>query len=211
MQPALAGIAVGTGAFALLLGPAVLVQRRAYGRVHLSRLAVIAALCVYVAALLAYTVVPDDAMAALCASRSGGKLRLVPLHSLREAIAAWGGDAGSAPASWSAWQLAMNVLLFVPLGVFARSLFGRGIGAATGIGLLVSLACEATQYTGFWGLYSCGIRVADVDDVLTNTLGTALGALLGPLLLGSWLPRARDLKRRMRERIGLPPDDPAGR
>ncbi|MFC0675092.1 VanZ family protein [Brachybacterium hainanense] len=210
LEPARAGIVTGSGVFLLLLPVIVVVQRRSFGRIHLTRMLLIAALCIYASALLAYTVVPSPDMAELCRTRIGGKLRLRPLHSITEIIVQHEGmSTWRALVSWGAWQLAMNVALFIPFGVFARGLFGRGVLGTTLLGMLISLLFEATQYTGFWGLYSCGIRVADIDDVLSNTLGTLIGALLGPLLLGDWLPRAHDLKQRMRANIGL--DRPGGR
>ncbi|WP_454115939.1 VanZ family protein [Microbacterium aurum] len=50
-------------------------------------------------------------------------------------------------------QLALNVLLFVPLGFFIRVLGGRGVVVALLAGLGVSLVIETTQLTGVWGLY----------------------------------------------------------
>jgi glycopeptide antibiotics resistance protein len=204
VQPALAGIGVGSVAFVLLLLPLVLVQKRSFGRIHLSRLAVVAALCVYGATLVAYTVVPDADTAQLCETRRGGKLQPIPLDSLAWILRTWHTSGlRAALTTFNTFQLAMNVLLFVPLGIFLRSFFHQSIPATVGIGFLVSLLIEATQYTGFWWIYSCGIRVADVDDLITNTAGTLVGALIGPLVRGSWLPHAHDLKETLRERVGL--------
>lgn len=43
------------------------------------------------------------------------------------------------------------------------------------LGLALSLTVELTQITGIWGFYSCAFRKFDVDDLLLNTLGVALG------------------------------------
>jgi glycopeptide antibiotics resistance protein len=77
---------------------------------------------------------------------------------------------------------AFNIALFVPLGMFLRHLFGRGVLATIGIGFLVSLFVELTQLTGNWFLYPCAYRHFDVDDLMANTAGAGLGALLAPLL-----------------------------
>ena len=74
-------------------------------------------------------------------------------------------------------QLALNVLLFVPLGFFIRVLGGRGVVVALLAGLGVSLVIETTQLTGVWGLYPSAYRVFDVDDLLTNTAGAVVGSL----------------------------------
>lgn len=79
-------------------------------------------------------------------------------------------------------QVALNVLLFVPLGLFARHLFGAGKLTGVGLGALVSLLIEVTQLTGIWGLYDCAYRLFDVDDLIANTAGAAVGVFLAPLL-----------------------------
>lgn len=75
-----------------------------------------------------------------------------------------------------------NIVLFVPLGWLtavvvlyaptAQVLVGLRRGVLSG--LLLSLAIEVSQY--FLG------RAADVDDVLLNTAGALLGALIGAAL-----------------------------
>ncbi|WP_033289962.1 VanZ family protein [Amycolatopsis jejuensis] len=80
-------------------------------------------------------------------------------------------------------QAAMNVLLFVPLGFFARTLWRRGLVGALAIGGLVSLAVEITQLTANFGTAPFVYRIFDVDDLMTNTFGAGLGWLIGALLL----------------------------
>lgn len=80
-------------------------------------------------------------------------------------------------------QVLLNVLLFVPLGVFVGLVLRRGVLVAMLVGLALSLAIETTQRTGVWGFYGCAYRTFDVDDLLVNTLGAAVGALVAwPLL-----------------------------
>ena len=42
-------------------------------------------------------------------------------------------------------------------------------------GFGLSLTVELTQLTGLWGLYPCPYRQFDVDDLILNTTGVALG------------------------------------
>ncbi|MGX6508470.1 VanZ family protein [Rhodococcus sp. SJ-2] len=79
-------------------------------------------------------------------------------------------------------QLALNVLLFVPLGFFLRTLGGRGMVTAGAVGLGLSAFIEFTQLTGVWGLYPCAYRVFDVDDLLTNTVGAIAGSMVALLV-----------------------------
>ncbi|GHJ40216.1 VanZ family protein [Streptomyces sp. TS71-3] len=71
-----------------------------------------------------------------------------------------------------------NLLLLLPLGIFMRYHFRRGMAAAVVAGFGVSLFFELTQGTGLWGIYPCPYRLFDVDDLLTNTGGAAVGWLL---------------------------------
>ena len=72
----------------------------------------------------------------------------------------------------------MNVVLFYPVGLVAgaaKEPMGKRwkrVLLLAALGSLVSVAVEVIQYTGQLGL-------AEVDDVIHNTLGVALGALIG--------------------------------
>jgi len=91
---------------------------------------------------------------------------------------------------WSSWpftpdgevgraDILANVLLYIPLGLFAatRLRLGRvNRGVAFGVSLVhgfaLTVAVEAVQFYLI-------TRVCDAQDVLSNTLGTAIGAALG--------------------------------
>lgn len=68
-------------------------------------------------------------------------------------------------------QMTLNVLLFVPLGAMLMFWGRRSIGGAALIGYGVSLLIEGSQL--MWAN-----RIFDVDDLITNTTGTALGWLV---------------------------------
>jgi len=78
------------------------------------------------------------------------------------------------------WQpgrvLVGNVLAFAPFGVFLPILWPgrRSLISVVGAGLAISLALEAVQL-GLSLLIGAPYRVADVDDVIINVLGVALG------------------------------------
>ena len=69
-------------------------------------------------------------------------------------------------------SMLMNVFLFVPLGLSLPYVFGGGtakrILLTILIGFLLSVIVEAIQYFGNLGM-------AETDDVICNTLGTAIG------------------------------------
>ena len=178
----------GTVVFLGVLVPAVLVQYSAYGRLSLTRLLGTAALSVYGVALVAYTLLPlpDPSV---CVGRNGGALQVIPGAVIADIARIVGENGiGSSFALATIAQPLLNIVLFIPLGLLVRAMTGRGIPTAILLGLAASLLIETTQYTGLWGIYDCGYRVADVDDLLTNTAGALVGAVAAPFVAG-WVPR----------------------
>jgi glycopeptide antibiotics resistance protein len=76
-------------------------------------------------------------------------------------------------------QVLLNIALFVPLGFLARKLSLRG---AVGTGFAFSLLIEITQLTANFGTAPFVYRIFDVDDLLTNTAGAALGWMVANLV-----------------------------
>lgn len=71
----------------------------------------------------------------------------------------------------------MNLVLCAAIGVAAGPLV-RGWLVTVALGAGMSLLIELTQMTAFWGLYPCPYRQLDVDDLILNTAGVAIGAAL---------------------------------
>ena len=159
------GVLVGTALFV----PFVAVSYRRRGRLTLGRSALWAAALVYFLSIWTYTLLPlPDAAFYACAGVNLDVFAFV--DDLR---------AARSVTDFAVLQLALNVLLFLPLGFFLRVLGGRGILTALLVGFGVSLVIETTQLTGVWGIYPCAYRVFDVDDLLMNTLGAATSARSG--------------------------------
>lgn len=194
--PASVGLIGGPVLFALIFLPVVLVQSRRYGRLSGRRLLVAAALSVYGVALVAYTLLPlPSGTAEWCARYGIDGAQLRPFAFVADIRRETAGLGASATLrSRSVLQVAFNVLLFVPWGVAVRRYFDRGVLTTVLSGLVASVLVEVTQYTGVFGLVGCAYRVADVDDVMANTLGAAIGAVVAPLVL-VWMPRSSDLAR----------------
>ena len=64
-----------------------------------------------------------------------------------------------------------NIVLFIPFGFFCRRLFGIGRKQTILLGLLTSVLIESTQLI-------CGLGTFEVDDLITNTLGTVVGSIV---------------------------------
>ncbi|AUG28209.1 MULTISPECIES: VanZ family protein [Microbacterium] len=167
-------VAIGIGFVVgiVLFVPFVALSYRRRGRLTVGRFALWAAALVYFWAIWTYTLLPlPDAEVYACAGVNLDVWAFV--DDLRGARSL---------TDFAVLQLALNVLLFAPLGFFLRVLGGRGILVAFVTGALVSLTIETTQLTGVWGLYPCAYRVFDVDDLLTNTVGAVVGSLVGFLV-----------------------------
>ena len=139
-----AAIAVGLGVLVgiLLFVPFVAVSYRRRGGLTFGRFALWAAALVYFLAIWTYTLLPMPASNDYACA--GVNLDLaVFIGDLR---------AARSLTDFAVLQLALNVLLFVPLGFFLRVLGGRGIVVAFLAGLGVSFVIETTQLTGVWGL-----------------------------------------------------------
>ena len=70
-------------------------------------------------------------------------------------------------------SMLMNVFLFVPLGLSLPFVFGGGTGKrillTILVGLFLSVTVEAIQYFAHLGM-------AETDDMICNTVGTAIGS-----------------------------------
>lgn len=90
------------------------------------------------------------------------------------------------------YQVLYNLILLLPLGVYLRYYFGKKFISTTLIVFLVSLFFEVTQLTGLYGIYPYAYRLFDVDDLIINTLGGALGYVITPLL-SFFLPTRKEI------------------
>ncbi|MFC0114882.1 VanZ family protein [Kibdelosporangium aridum] len=120
------------------------------------------------------------------------EIQLMPLQWVLDTV---GGDLNAAK------QVLLNVLLFVPLGIFARVLWRRTARQALTIGFVASLTIEVTQLSGNFGTAPFVYRIFDVDDLITNTFGALLGYLLANAVVQSGVPQLM--------RVGSPARDHA--
>lgn len=91
-------------------------------------------------------------------------------------------------------QIILNILLYMPLGylipLVIRPLGRNGnLGFVILIGFFCSLCTEIMQYYMHLGYF-------DVDDILNNTIGTIIGAILYLIFLKRWRDSRRRKKRR---------------
>jgi glycopeptide antibiotics resistance protein len=140
----------------------------------------------YAAALVVVTLAPVRWRADLARYRNNWRPQLVPLWNL--VVNLRDGDRVLATLAGAAG----NVALFLPLGFLLPMLAPRlgRLWPTVGAGFALSAAIELSQVA------FPGVRRADVNDVLMNTLGAALGYLLYRLV-------ARASRARRAERAGV--------
>ncbi len=182
MFPALVAILFGVIVGVLLFVPFVAVQYRKQGRLTLRRTLLWSGFLVYCLALWTYTLLPLPAPDEIVCAPT----QLRPFQFVRDVFDYPAGSAGQLARNPAVMQVALNVMLFVPLGFFIRLVWRRGFAVATAAGFAISLAIETTQLTGVWGVYPCSYRLFDVDDLMANTAGALLGGLLS-IALRPWL------------------------
>ncbi|WP_067196587.1 VanZ family protein [Microbacterium sp. XT11] len=181
-------IAIGVAFGILLFVPFVAISYRRRGRLSFGRTMLWLGALVYFWAIWTYTLLPlPDSDSIRCVGMITDPLEVV--RDLQKAFS----EPGNPLRHPAFLQIAFNILLFVPLGVFLRVLGARGIPTALVTGFALSLLVETTQLTGVWGLYPCAYRFFDVGDLMTNTTGAVLGsvfALVVPRSMRGIRPRA---------------------
>ncbi|PKV93140.1 glycopeptide antibiotics resistance protein [Amycolatopsis echigonensis] len=169
--------------WATILIPQLVLQFARHGRLRPRSLATTAAVVLYACMALAVVFLP---LPGPNSRRLEQTVQLEPFQwiaDIHTELVKHGLPAADWFTTQTFQQAAMNVLLFVPLGFFARVLWRRGLVGALAIGFAASLAVEITQLTANFGTAPFAYRIFDVDDLMTNTFGSGLGWLAGALLL----------------------------
>lgn len=73
------------------------------------------------------------------------------------------------------YVVVFNILMTVPFGMYLRYFFKCSLKKTVLYTLLLSLFFEFTQGTGLYFIYPNPYRLCDIDDLIQNTLGGALG------------------------------------
>ncbi len=168
--------------------PYMLVQYRKYGAILLMRTAVIYSFILYLMCAYFLTILPLpdwDFVAGL----TSPTIQLIPLREVvdlfRHSAVEW-----SNPATYyrlftghDFFQIVANVAMTIPFGIYLRYYFGCGFKKTVMLTLGLSLVFELTQLSGLFGLYPRPYRLADVDDLMTNTLGGMVGYWAAPLVI----------------------------
>ncbi|MGL3807269.1 VanZ family protein [Paeniglutamicibacter sp. R2-26] len=168
-------------------------QYHRHGRLSWRRSAASTVVIVYLFGLMSYTMLPlPETRGGFCDIRGMGGVQKHPLNFLPQLKDALLESPGAVLHDPLLLQVALNVVLFLPLGVLAVRWARVGFLGAVLLGGLASVLIETTQYTGVFGLYDCAYRVTDIDDVIANTAGAVIGALLAYLPVFAWISGPSD-------------------
>jgi glycopeptide antibiotics resistance protein len=196
------GLLVFLASWATVLVPQLIVHRARFGRIIVRRVVATGAMLCYASLALAVVLLP---LPGPNARRLTQTIQLVPFQWVGDVRAEVAGPGVLQALTTTAFeQMALNVLLFVPLGIFARMLWRRGFAGAILLGFACSLFIEVTQLTANWGTAPFQYRIFDVDDLITNTCGAALGWLAGALYMALRSPRTRQEAEGSRESASGP-------
>lgn len=174
---------------------------RTYGSMRMGRILGALAFSVYVTALFVFTQlpVPEVASTAWCEAYGYANPQFIPFESFRTIWLRIGEIGwGATLVSTLGLQVLLNVALFVPWGIFLVGYFRRSIRFAVLTGATLSLSIEVVQVTGLLGIYPCAYRLGDIDDLITNTTGAYVGAVLTSLIF-FWMPKATPLQHKLNQ------------
>jgi glycopeptide antibiotics resistance protein len=183
INPIAIGIMVSLCIIYLAFIPLVIHQYRKYGTARMRGNVVIASFIVYMITAWFMTILPLPPIEAV--QNMGSVQPNFKPFLLIETFLNQSGFIFTQPGTWFAaicsssfFTVAFNVVLTIPFGVYLRKYFKLSLPWVAVLGLLLSLFYEVTQYTGLYGIYPHAYRLADVDDLIVNTLGAIIGYFL---------------------------------
>lgn len=186
--------------WAVVLVPQLITQLARHGGLRLRGLATTAAVLLYGCMTLAVVFLPLPGPGT---RRLAQTVQLHPFQWIADIHTELLKHGGAWFLTQTFQQACLNVLLFVPLGVFARILWRRGLTGTALIGFTASLLIEFTQLTANFGTAPFVYRIFDVDDLMNNAFGAVVGWVFGALLLTLLRGRSStvDVQPARRERV----------
>lgn len=168
----------------LFLIPYTLYQRRRYGEIVLRRMAVMYTFIFYLICMYFYIITPLPTFAYVQEHPLAVRIQLHPLaflYDIKEQLYWIITGTGTVNISHSAWfQIGGNLGLLFPFGVYMRYYFHRSLRQTVMLSFALSLFFELTQLTALYGIYPAPYRVFDINDLMFNTIGGALGYRIAP-------------------------------
>lgn len=164
----------------LITLPFILYQYHKYGAISWFRALIIYSFILYLLVIYFLVILPlpsiEDVM-----KMTGPRMQLIPFNFVSDFIRETPfvltkpSTYGKALMDPSFYTVVFNIFMFVPLGMYLRYYFKKDMRGTIKWGFLLSLFFELTQLSGLYFIYPRSYRLFDVDDLLMNTLGSAVG------------------------------------
>lgn len=178
--------------------PYVLYQYRKYGSILFFKTAIVYSFILYLLVVYFLVILPLPPIEEV-AKLNTPSLQLIPFtfvsNFLEKSGFIWNQLSTyiTALKSPEFYNVIFNIFLTIPFGIYLRYYFGLSKWKTILISFLLSLFFELTQLSSLYGLYPRPYRLFDVDDLITNTLGGCIGAVMDPFI-AYILPSMNDIK-----------------
>ena len=178
---------------AIFTMPFLIRNYRKYGAIPLIRALVVYSFILYMMCAFFLTQLPLPSFEEV-RSMADVHPNLLPFTDLKNSLrdAGFSLNANFEWTNWALWkkylksggffQIAANVVMQIPLGIYLRYYFRASWKKTLCIGFLVSLFYETTQLTGLFFIYPKAYRLFSTDDLITNTLGAMVGFWITPIV-----------------------------
>lgn len=166
--------------------PYMIVQYRRHGSIPFMRTVIVYSFIFYLMCADLLTILPLQDIETVRAMTQP-YVQPIPFRWMADAARATGFSV-SQPETWlrmlkskDLFQFAANVAMLVPFGIYLRYYFRWSFKKTLTASFLLSLFFELTQLSGLFFIYPRPYRLADVDDLIANTLGGCLGYAIAPV------------------------------
>lgn len=182
----------------LITLPYMIYNYRKYGSVLGIRILVVYSFALYLLCIYFLVILPLPSMEEV-SQMTGRRAQLIPFHFLADILKEADIVPGNICSLFSVlnealFQVLFNVLMIVPFGIYLRYYFRCGLKRTVLFSFFLSLFFELTQLSGLYFIYPRGYRLFDVDDLIANTAGGALGYfIIQPFL--KFLPSREKMDR----------------
>lgn len=173
---------------ALLLSlPLFIKEYRKYGSFPVIKGVLIYSFIFYLLTAFFLTMLPLPSKEVV-AQMTSPRIQLIPFANvqafLRDTVLNWRDPSTYLPAMKQSVFLEplFNIFLTIPFGIYLRYYFRCSMKKTVLLSFCLSLFFEVTQFTGLYFIYPRPYRLADVNDLINNTLGGLIGFALAPLL-----------------------------
>lgn len=177
--------------------PFILYNYHKYGSIHFLRVFIIYTFILYLITIYFLVILPLPTFTEAMQNK-GPFINIIPLQFIRDFI-------NESPFIWnitntylktilnpSFYVPVLNIIMFIPLGLYLRYYFKCSFKKTLFLSLLVSLFFELTQLSGLYFIYPNPYRLCDIDDLILNTSGGIIGYLIMGLL-EKYLPTREEI------------------